>query len=254
MKLIRNLFILILVLLLLAALILAFLPARIALDFVGPRIGPVELGEVTGSLWKGEVNPARVNGESIGALGWNLHPLSLFGARIDAEVTLRGDAYNGQTALSVRRDRSVQVRDLQLRFPAQRLEPVLDIPALVFRGEVQVAIASAELRGGFPTSLAGSATWKDASVAGSAEARFGDLLTDFASAPDGSLKGTVRDGGGPLQASGDYSISLLGYDAVIDLRARDANPQVLEALQYIGQPQADGSSRLEVRGKLLGNF
>jgi general secretion pathway protein N len=254
MKLIRNLLILVVVLVLLAGLVLAFLPARIALDFVGPRIGPVELGEVSGSLWKGQVNPAKVNGESIGTLGWTLHPLSLFGARIDADVTLRGDVYNGSTELSVRRDRSVQVRDLDLRFAAQRLEPMLDIPALVFRGEVQVAIAAAELRGGFPTSLSGNATWKDASVAGSAEARFGDLLTDFATAPDGSLRGTVRDSGGPLQASGEYSASVLGYDAAIDLRARDANPQVLEALQYIGQPQPDGSTRLEVRGKLLGDF
>lgn len=254
MKLIRNLLLLVIVLLLLAALVLAFLPARIALQFIGPKIGPVELGEVSGSLWKGQVSPASINGEPIGTLGWTLHPLSLLGARVDADVTLQGDQYNGRTALSVQRDRRLLVRDLDLRFPARRLEPMLDIPALVFRGEVQVTIASAELRAGFPTAIAGSATWKDAAVAGSAEARFGDIITEFGSAADGGLRGTVRDSGGPLQAQGEYSASLLGYDAVIDLRARDGNPQVTEALQYIGQPQPDGSARLEVRGKLLGRF
>lgn len=254
MKLIRYLLLLSVLLLILAALVLAFLPARIALDFVGGRLGPVQLGEVSGSLWKGEANPASVNGEPIGALGWTLHPLSLLGARVDADLTLRGDTWNGQGAVSVNRDRSVRVRDLDLRFPARKLEPAIDIPALVFRGEVQVALAEAELKGGFPTAVRGSATWKDAAVAGSAEARFGDLTTDFASDGSGGIAGTLRDGGGPLQLEGSYSASLLGYRADAILRARDANPQVTEALQFIGQPQPDGSVKLEVRGKLLGAF
>jgi general secretion pathway protein N len=254
MKLIRTLFLLVVILVLLAALALAFLPARIALDFVGGRLGPVQLGEVSGSLWKGQASPASINGEPIGTLGWTLKPLSLFGARVDADLRLQGDAYNGQGAVSVSRDRSVRVRDLQLRFPARRLEPILDIPALVMRGEVQVEIDAAEVRGGFPTEVLGRAAWKDAAVAGSAAANFGDLTTEFASLPAGGIEGTVKDSGGPLQAEGSYSASLLGYAADVRLRARDGNPQVTEALQYIGQPQPDGSARLEIRGKLIGDF
>jgi general secretion pathway protein N len=254
MKLIRNLFILVLVLILLAFAALAFLPARIALDFVGGRLGPVQLGEVSGSLWKGQANPASINGVPIGMLGWNLHPLSLFGARVDADLRLEGDTYNGAGAVSVQRDRSVQVRDLDLRFPARRLEPILDIPALVMRGEVQVELDSAEVRRGFPTAVAGRAIWKNAAVAGSAEAQFGDLTTEFASTPAGGVEGTVRDSGGPLQAEGSFGASLAGYHADIVLRARDGNPQVTEALQYIGQLQPDGSARLEIRGRLLGEF
>lgn len=254
MKLIRNLLLLVVILLLLAALVLAFLPARTALDFIGGRLGPVELGEVSGTVWRGQANPARVNGHDIGVLSWTLSPWGLLSARVDADLVLRGDTYNGSGAVSVRRDRSVRVRDLDLTFPARRLEPVLDVPALVFRGEVQVALAEAELQGGFPTALRGSATWKDAAVAGSAEAQFGEITTDFASNGAGGVDGSVRDSGGPLQASGTYSASLAGYHAEIALRARDGNPQVTEALQYIGQPQTDGSSRLEIRGSLLGGF
>jgi general secretion pathway protein N len=254
MKLIRNLLLLLLALLVIAALVLAFLPARTALGFIGGRLGPVELGEVTGSLWKGQAHPASVNGTPIGTLGWTLHPLSLLGARVDADVTLAGDTYNGGGSVSVRRDRTLRVRDLQLSMPANKLQPLVDIPALVFRGEVQIDIASAELRGGFPTQVQGRATWKNASVAGSAEAQFGDLVTEFASVPTGGIAGTVSDSGGPLQAQGTYNASVVGYDADISLRARDGNPQVLEALQYIGEPQPDGSARLVVRGRLLGEF
>lgn len=254
MKLIRNLLILVIVLILIAVGVLAFLPARIATDFVGGRIGPVQLGQVEGSLWRGQANPVSINDQPIGAMSWTLSPLSLLGARIDADVSLRGDTYNGDSAISVRRDRSVRIRDLKLTLPAQRLQPALDIPALVLRGEVEVAVTQAELRGGFPTQVQGRATWKNAAVAGSAEAQFGDLVTDFASSPDGGIAGTVKDGGGPLQAEGSYSANLLGYRADVLLRARDGNPQVTEALQYIGQPQPDGSAKLEINGKLLGGF
>lgn len=254
MKLIRNLILLLLLLLIVGVLVLAFLPARIALDFVGGRLGPVQLGEVSGSLWKGQASPASINGEPIGNLGWRLHPLSLLGARIDADLTLQGETYNGHGAVSVRRDRSLAVRDLQLTLPAQKLQPALDIPALVFRGDVLVEVASAELKGGFPTQVQGRATWRNASVAGSAEAQFGDVITEFASTPDGGIAGTVKDSGGPLQAEGRYSANLLGYDADVVLRARDGNPQVTEALQFIGAPQPDGSARLVVKGRLLGDF
>lgn len=254
MKLIRNLLLLVLVLAILAVLVLAFLPARVALEFVGGRLGPVQLGEVSGSLWKGQASPASINGEPIGTLGWRLHPLSLLGARVDADLTLQGDTYNGRGEVSVQRNRTLGVRNLELTLPAQKLQPLLDIPALVFRGDVLVDVESAELKGGFPTQVKGRATWRNAAVAGSAEAQFGDVVTEFASAPDGGIAGTVKDSGGPLQAEGRYSANLLGYNADIALRARDGNPQVTEALQYIGAPQPDGSARLVVQGRLLGNF
>lgn len=254
MKLIRNLLLLVIVLALVAVGVLAFLPASTALGFVGGRLGPVQLGDVSGTVWKGQAEPASINGQPIGTLGWRLHPLGLLRARADADLTLAGDTYNGTGAISVQRDRTLRVRDLHLVMPANKLQPLLDIPALVFRGDVQVDVDEAELRGGFPTQVKGRATWKNASVAGSAEAQFGDVVTDFASTPDGGIAGTVSDGGGPLQASGSYTANLVGYDADIALRARDGNPQVLEALQYIGEPQPDGSARLVVRGRLLGDF
>ena len=254
MKLIRNLLLLLLALALIAVLVLAFLPAKTALGFLGGRLGPVQLGEVSGTVWKGQAEPASINGQPIGTLGWRLHPLGLLAARVDADLTLTGDTYNGNGTVSVQRDRTLRVRDLHLVMPANKLQPLVDIPALVFRGDVQVDVDSAELRGGFPTQVKGRATWKNASVAGSAEAQFGDIVTDFASAPGGGIAGTVSDGGGPLQAQGSYTASLVGYDADISLRARDGNPQVLEALQYIGAPQPDGSARLVIRGRLLGEF
>ena len=251
MRLLRNLILLLLALALLAALVLAFIPAQFAIDRAGDRLGPLKLQEVSGTVWSGQAGQTLLRGENIGVLRWSLSPLALLSARADASLDLSGGPYVGSSQVSITRDRVVRIRDLNVTMSARKLEPLLDIPALVFRGEVQITLNSAEVRGGAPTALDGRAVWKNAAVAGSAEAQFGDIISDFASKPEGGFAGTVSDSGGPLQAQGSYSASLIGYEALIDLRARDNNPQVLEALQYIGQPQPDGSAKLEIRGRIL---
>lgn len=251
MRLLRNLILLLVVLALLAVLVLAFVPAQFAIDRVGDRLGPLKLEGISGTIWSGQASQTLLRGENLGTLQWSLSPLALLSARADADLTLAGGPYVGKTAVSISRDRTVRIRDLDVTMSARKIEPLLDIPALVFRGEVQVTLKSAEVRNGVPMALDGQAVWKNAAVAGSAEAQFGDITSQFASKPEGGFQGTVTDSGGPLQAQGGYSASLAGYEAVIDLRARDNNPQVLEALQYIGQPQPDGSSKLEIRGRIL---
>lgn len=251
MRLLRNLILLLLALGLLAVLVLAFVPAQFAIDRFGDRLGPLKLNQVSGTIWSGHAAETLLRGENIGALQWTLSPIGLLSGRADADLNLSGGPYVGHADVSVSRDRTVRISDLVVTMSARKIEPLLDIPALVFRGEVIVSLNSAEVRGGVPMALDGNAVWNNAAVAGSAEAQFGRITSTFMSKPTGGFEGTVTDNGGPLQASGGYSATLAGYEAVIDLRARDNNPQVLEALQYIGQPQADGSSRLEIRGRIL---
>jgi general secretion pathway protein N len=251
MRLLRNLILLLIVLALLAALALAFVPAQFAIDRFGDRLGPLKLNEVSGTIWSGQAGQTLLRNENLGTLRWSLSPIALLSARADADLDLSGGPYVGRSSVSITRDRVIRIANLDITMSARKIEPLLDIPALVFRGEVQVTLNAAEVRGGVPTALDGRAVWKNAAVAGSAEAQFGDLISDFSSKPGGGFEGTISDSGGPLQAQGSYSASLAGYEAVVDLRARDGNPQVLEALQYIGQPQPDGSSKLEVRGRIL---
>jgi len=40
----------------------------------------------------------------------------------------------------------------------------------------------------------------------------------------------------------------------VRLAARDGDPRVLDALQYVGQPQADGSVLLKIQGHVLNVF
>jgi hypothetical protein len=89
-------------------------------------------------------------------------------------------------------------------------------------------------------------------VTGAVEARFADMLTEFASQPDGSLAGTLRDDGqGNLVVDGRYALRVPMISGEATLAARNGDPQVLETLQHIGMPQPDGTSKVVVQGRLL---
>ncbi|MEZ5485910.1 MAG: type II secretion system protein N, partial [Lysobacteraceae bacterium] len=145
----------------------------------------------------------------------------------------------------------IQLFPSRFTVPAQLAAPVLDVPALQLHGDIDIAIESATIGMALPKNVKGRAVWRDASVSGPAQAVFGDLEANFESPPAGGLMGRINDLGGPLMLDGEFHLDYRGYGASATLRARDDNPSVREALRYIGEPQADGSSRFELKGKLL---
>lgn len=250
MRALRFLLLILLVVLLLLAVLIALFPARVAVDWMGPRLGALQLDDVSGSVWHGQARDARVHGEPIGTVGWRIHPLALLQRRLDVDLDIDGVEFRGAGFISAGQD-LVVMRDARLAMSARRLEPVLDVPALTLHGTVEIELARAELVNNFPRLLEGRATWHDAAVDGAAAAQLGDLIAEFQTASDGALIGTVFDNGGPLALDGQFKVGFTGYEVEAVLEPRDGNPQVAEALRYVGERQPDGSSLLQVRGQLL---
>jgi general secretion pathway protein N len=250
MRVIRFLLLFLLILVVLAVALLALFPARVAVDWAGDRLGALQLEGVGGTVWRGHAQQARLYGQPLGTLGWNVDPRGLLGRRLDLDLRLDGSEFQGASAVS-HHGNVTTLREARLVMPAERLQPALDVPALNTRGRVEIDLAHAELVGGFPRRLEGRALWRDAAVDGAAAAQLGDLLAEFTTDAGGALIGTVSDQGGPLMLDGQFRLAFTGYEADAVLAARYGNPQVLEALQYVGEQQADGSSILQIRGKLL---
>lgn len=226
------------------------MPAKFALDRLDNRIGPLKVDAVTGTIWNGRAASSVLNGTSLGAVTWKVRPLALLRARLDADLGLDGSEYQGRSFVSFSGG-TLRLRDAQISMDAQRLQPAVDIPALQLRGRVELQLSEAELVGGFPRSLKGTAQWRDAAVSGEAEALLGTLTAEFQTSSDGAIIGTVQDEGGPLSLEGQFRAALTGYEADAVLMARDGNPQVIKALSYVGEVQPDGSSVLQIRGRLL---
>jgi general secretion pathway protein N len=251
MKLLLRLFVFCLALVLILGLVAAFLPASTALGLVQDRMREVRMEGVSGSVWNGRADALTVRERALGAFTWKLSPWALFSKRVDVDITLDGPDLKAAGFVSLSGPGSLQLRGMQASVDAQRLQGVLDVPALVFKGRVEFDLRELVVDQYFPAKVEGSAVWRDAMVGGSADARLGDIRADFATQGVGTIAGTVTDSGGPLMIEGGtFSAGVQGVSAEATLRARDGDAAVLRALQYIGQPQEDGSSRLEVRGQL----
>ena len=254
MKVLRRCILVIIVLIALAAIGVATCPASFAWRFAADRAGALKLDGLSGTIWNGHAASASVFGNPLGALDWRLHPLPLLQGVVAAQLDLHGGEVTGSGAVAREADGTLNVGAATIRLPASLAAPVLDIPLLQLLGQIDIDIAQMRVQGAWPTAAQGTILWRNAAVAGAAQAGLGDLQAQFASAPGGSIAGTARDLGGPLQLDGTFRIDAGGYDVRAKLAARDGNPQVLDALRYIGQPQGDGTTLLLIHGKFFNVF
>jgi hypothetical protein len=228
-------------------------PAGLAYRLAGDTLFPLRLHDLGGTVWSGHAGHVDLLGYDLGTLDWRLQPLPLLHGESVAQFVLAGPIASGSG--SVRRSGAqTEFDDTVLHVPARVAAPALAIPALELLGTLDIRIASVRLLGMRFERAAGTVLWRGAAVAGAAQARLGDLQATFSPAADGGISGVVQDLGGPLEVAGAFHASIGRYDAQARLAARGDVPQVREALQYIGQPQADGSRVLEIRGRLLAPF
>lgn len=251
MKLIKALLLILILLVVAAGALLALFPARTAVDWMGGRAGPLELQDVGGTIWNGRAGRVVAHGETLGQLDWTLSPRALLGGAAELDLRLAGERWNGTTHARITGPLSAELSDLRLSFPAQVLEPALDIPGLVPVGRVELSLPHAKIESGYPRQLQGEALWREAAVAGEAAAALGDLKAEFTTTADGAITGLLSDLGGPLALDGSFRFALSGYEVEALLTPRDANGTIDRALSYIGERLPDGSSHLVITGSML---
>lgn len=254
MKHLRRFILFIIVVGALAAIAIATCPASFAWRFFAGRAGAFKLDGLSGSIWNGHAASASVLGTALGELDWRLHPLPLARGVIAAQLDVHGGEVTGSGAVERESDGSLRVTGAVIRLPAALAAPALDIPMLQLLGDIDIDLAQLRVQGAWPTAAQGKILWHNAAVAGAAQASLGDLQVDFASAADGGIAGSARDLGGPLQLDGTFTIAAGGYDVRAKLAARDGNPQVLDALRFIGQAQGDGTTLLLIHGQFFKVF
>jgi hypothetical protein len=225
-------------------------PVDLVYPLVANAFGPLRLRDLGGTVWEGHAGGVDFLGRDLGTLQWRLRPGPLLHGETVVQFTLTGDAVSGSGVVD-RHAGTIAFRDTTLRLPARLVAPALAIPSLELLGTIEIDLAQAQLRGMLVEAATGTATWRDAAVAGAAQARLGDLQATYAASGDGGISGTVQDLGGPLEAAGTFKARLGQYEAQARLAARGGDPRATEALQFVGQPQADGSRILEIRGRQL---
>lgn len=234
----------------LAAGVLAwFAPAELALRWFGDRLGPVRLQGVSGSLWQGRAEQLIAFDVALGPVAWTLARGDTLAGNPRGTLDLDGSAVRARGAFA-REGTDWRFAGVQAELPAALLAPALDIPALGLRGRVVVDAPEVALRDGLLVRARGRAEWRELGVTGAAVATLPGVRIDFAPAPDGAVVAEVDDLGGPLDVAGEVRIADGRFLSETRLHLRQPDPQLEEALKFIGQRTPEGGSYLRIEGQL----
>ncbi len=241
----KRLSIILLAVLVFAAVLLWHLPA----GWVVPELAPeLTCASVAGTLWNGYCSGARVRGVALDQLTWQVHPRALLRGRLSAQLAaVRGTA-SASGEVSVSRHGPLRARDLHARLP---LEPAL-LPILppYITGTLEADIARLKVaRDGAVERLQGRVTVRHLIDSSGEVTPLGSFAVTFPDSPDEPV-GRLHDLGGPLALTGTLRLTgQPGYVLRAQVAARaGAAPSLLQALQYLGAPDADGRRPFALAG------
>jgi hypothetical protein len=203
---------------------------------------------VAGSVWDGYCGGAAVRGTSLGNLTWQVHPGDLLEARLAAHVAaVRADA-SIRADVAIGLGGTVAARNLVIDLP---LEPAF-VPALppYISGKVSADLTRIEVtRAGVVEHIQGRIEVRHLIDSSGQVTPLGSFIVTFPAAA-GEPVGRLRDLGGPLAVEGSLRLTAQpGYVLNARVAARSgAVPSLLNALQYLGTPDAEGRRPFALAG------
>jgi general secretion pathway protein N len=228
------------------------LPADVGYRYGSRYFGPLVLSGIRGTIWDGHADGVSLFGNDLGELDWHARKQPLLHGDFVADVRIKGAEIELAGLMTRHDDGAISAQGLRFSVPASMLEPMFEAGNVHLLGTISGVLEDATLWTASLRDATGNARWSEAGVTGGVEARFTDMLAEFASQPDGTVAGKVHDDGqGNLAIDGRFALRLPMFDGEATLSARNADPQVLETLRHVGEPQPDGSTRVVVHGRTL---
>ncbi len=207
-----------------------------------PANDVLQIGGISGSLWAGEGYGLHWRGRPLGVLRWRFAPapgpawrLELEGAGISAAGRLR-PVMDGW-----------QIDELTGAWPIARLEH--GISGVALGGEVHAAISRLVLAGGVLAALDGRLEWRAARLDAPVQLKLGTVTVDLATLDTGRIAlEAVSSGPAEVTLRGTGTIDHGAYALTAHLRAATSGGAAW--LAALGEPQADGTVRVALAGKL----
>ena len=238
---------LLLAVLVFVATLLARLPARVLLPLLPAGIS---CEAPSGTVWRGACGELRVPKLSLMAISWVVHPAALLRLQLSANVASDDPRAVARAAVVLSHGERMQLRDVNAQLPLQNGLPGVFPSGL--SGQLQVAIDAATFAQGQLLALQGAVRVLQLRSESQA-ADLGSFELLFPAAPAGTpIDGQLRDLGGPLAVSGQLRLMRAGgYDLSGYVAARpQASADVVQALQLLGPPDAQGRRMFSLAGSL----
>ena len=227
-----------------------FLPARWVQPQLEARLPGLRLGGVSGSIWEGHADRVlAADGHSVGSLNWQLSRALVFG-HTAISIDLNGTTWAFRGHMERLSETTTHWQDVHLRFDLG----ALGLHANAWgqpQGTLQAEVTSALIQAQWPISLSATGQWDNAAmVTSQGTLPLGALHWD-AQAHNAVLQGSfgdVQDANGPLQLSGSFSVSGLGWRYSLYAQPRGHQPALQRWLATLGPLRPDGTLHMEQSG------
>ena len=234
--------------------LIANIPAATALGWAGKEQLPFQAYGVNGTVWRGSADTVLAQNQRLDDITWNIHPLSLLVARLNADVQAR---IFGETALSEVSvnllTSSVEAENLRLQLPAKTLQKQLKLPMGELDGDFNMRIDTLlwEPQVLLP-AIEGVVNWRDARFTLAIPVELGQVNLELTNGEDGKLNGIVNNDGGKVRISGTIEINEQGlYQLQATLKPNaDAPPQIAETLKMFARSNRNGEFEFSQQGDI----
>jgi hypothetical protein len=236
--------------LLFAATVLLRAPARWLL---GALPAGVECRAPEGSLWQGSCARLELRGGGLDAVSWSLHAWPLLRGLLDVDLRSADPMASGSARVTLGFGGLHSVHALQAHLPIDSGRLPL-FPA-TWTGQLELAFDTIEVDAGRLTAIEGVATARSLAQRsppldfGSFELRF-PTAAPGQNASDASIRGELRDLGGPLAVSGTLAISNGRDYRLTGLVATrpNASGDLEKVVEYAGPADAQGRRTFALEG------
>ncbi len=229
-----------------------YFPAALAAR-IQARLAPeLQLYGVSGTLLHGHAAALRVRGLTLQKAEWDWRPLAVLIARFSADLRAEAQERALEGRVSFAPGGRVRLNDFTALLDVAQVGPLLGMQWLPVEGQIDVVLDELRVKRQQPRHAEGrlaltGARWRLVQPA----AALGDFNAEL-STEDGEIVATLSSGAGPLKLSGTAKLGKAG-DYEVDLRLQpdgNAEPSLINMLRGLGQPDAQGAYRLQLKGKL----
>jgi general secretion pathway protein N len=234
-----------------ALLLVVTFPAQLVMGQLG-RLG-IEASGVSGSVWNGRAAMLRVAALNLGQLSWDLEVLKLLTGRASANVELQQEGAFASGHVAASPSGRVTLTDFNASWPIAALAAA-GLPA-GWTGMANVALAEAVLDGGLPVAVTGTIDLMNLVGPANRPASLGSYRATFpATAATGQtgegIDADLKDLDGPIEVAATLHVGRdrsFVIDGQIATRP-DAPAEVISALKYLGESDAEGRRPFSVSG------
>ena len=231
--------------------ILILAPASLVISALpGVSIGA---SGISGSLWNGSAQRISINGFSVNATRWTIKPLALLAGALELRLLTSwpGGEFEGDLSASI--TGSVQVKNASVFASLSELSETVGMPA---SGQLSLEIESLAIKDNWPTQVLGSLSLSGLTTVqpgSNAPIILGDYAVVFMNKvvnDDKPITGAITDNGGPLELSGQITLTAPNQyllETKIKPQANAAE-NLKQALKFIAPSDNRGTHDFKLNG------